>query len=144
MSGVSWYEAAAYAAFAGKSLPVLGQWYQAANFDIAEYTVQMSNLRSARPAAVGKDRGLGLYGTYDMAGNVREWIANPVDGDYASSSLADPGNRQTTYIQVQKRCSLLTVPRPMDFVAFAIWVQCRWQRRKRFTESLVTSQNLSL
>ncbi len=81
VSGVSWYEAAAYAAFAGKSLPVLGQWYQAANFDIAEYTVQMSNLRSASPAAVGKDRGLGLYGTYDMAGNVREWIANPVDGD---------------------------------------------------------------
>ena len=81
VSGVSWYEAAAYAAFAGKSLPVLGQWYQAANFDIAEYTVQMSNLRSASPAALGKDRGLGPYGTYDMAGNVREWIANPVDGD---------------------------------------------------------------
>jgi formylglycine-generating enzyme required for sulfatase activity/predicted esterase len=81
VSGVSWYEAAAYAAFAGKSLPVLGQWYQVANFDIAEYTAQMSNLRSASPAALGKDRGLGPYGTYDMAGNVREWIANPVDGD---------------------------------------------------------------
>ncbi len=32
-------------------------------------------------AAVGKYPGLGVYGTYDMAGNVREWIANPVDGD---------------------------------------------------------------
>ena len=30
VSGVSWYEATAYAAFAGKSLPVLGQWYMAA------------------------------------------------------------------------------------------------------------------
>ncbi len=81
VSGVSWYEAAAYAAFAGKSLPVLGQWYQVANFDVAEYTVQMNDLRSAGPAPSGTDRGLGLYGTYDMAGNVREWIANPVDGD---------------------------------------------------------------
>jgi eukaryotic-like serine/threonine-protein kinase len=81
VSGVSWYEAAAFAAFAGKSLPVLGQWYQATNFDNAEYTVQQSNLRSAGPAANGTYQGLGPYGTYDMAGNVREWIANPVDGD---------------------------------------------------------------
>jgi formylglycine-generating enzyme required for sulfatase activity len=81
VSGVSWYEAAAFAAFAGKSLPVLGQWYQAANFDIAEYTVQKSNLGSAGPSAHGTYHGLGPDGTYDMAGNVREWIANPVDGD---------------------------------------------------------------
>ena len=81
VSGVSWYEAAAYAAFAGKSLPVMGQWYQTADFDIAEYTVQMSNLSSGAPSPTGTDRGLGPYGTFDMAGNVREWIANPVDGD---------------------------------------------------------------
>ena len=81
VSGVSWYEAAAYAAFAGKSLPVMGQWYQTADFDIAEYTVQMSNLSSEAPSPTGTDRGLGPYGTFDMAGNVREWIANPVDGD---------------------------------------------------------------
>ena len=30
VSGVSWYEAAAYAAFAGKSLPAIGQWFKAA------------------------------------------------------------------------------------------------------------------
>jgi formylglycine-generating enzyme required for sulfatase activity/dienelactone hydrolase len=81
VSGVSWYEAAAYAAFAGKSLPVLGQWYQAADFDIAEYTVQTSDLRSAGLSPIGINLGLGPYGTYDMAGNVREWIANPLDGD---------------------------------------------------------------
>lgn len=81
VSGVSWYEAAAYAAFAGKSLPVLGQWYQVADFDIAEYTAGLSNLRSAGSAAKGTYLGVGTYGTYDMAGNVREWIANPVDGD---------------------------------------------------------------
>ena len=81
VSGVSWFEAAAYAAWSGKELPVLGQWYQAANFQNASYTVQLSNLTTGRPAAAGAYQGLGNYGTYDMAGNVREWIANPVDGD---------------------------------------------------------------
>ncbi len=81
VAGVSWYEAAAYAAYAGKSLPVLGQWYEVADFDIAEYTAQMSNLSSKGAAAVGTYKGMGRYGTYDMAGNVREWIANPVDRD---------------------------------------------------------------
>jgi eukaryotic-like serine/threonine-protein kinase len=81
VSGVSWFEAAAYAHFAGKALPVVGQWYQAANFDISEYTAQLSNLRSSGLAQVGKYQGLGQYGTYDMAGNVREWIENPVDRD---------------------------------------------------------------
>lgn len=65
----------------GKSLPVLGQWYQAANFDNAGYTVQLSNLTTGRLAAARAYQGLGNYGTYDMAGNVREWIANTVDGD---------------------------------------------------------------
>ena len=81
VSGVSWFEAAAYAHSVGKVLPVVGQWYQAANFDISEYTAQLSNLRSSGLAQVGKYQGLGQYGTYDMAGNVREWIENPVDGD---------------------------------------------------------------
>ena len=81
VAGVSWFEAEAYSSFAGKSLPVLGQWYQAADFEVSEYTVQQSNLRSSGPLARGADVALGPLGTYDMAGNVREWIANPVDGD---------------------------------------------------------------
>lgn len=81
VSGISWFEASAYAAWAHKSLPVLGQWYQAADFDNAGYTVPLSNLTTGRPAPAGAYRGLGPYGTYDMAGNVREWIANSVDGD---------------------------------------------------------------
>ncbi len=81
VSGVSWFEAAAYAKYAGKVLPVLGQWYQAADFDVSEYTVQVSNLRGRGPAPVGSFPDSGQYGTHDMAGNVREWIANSVDGD---------------------------------------------------------------
>lgn len=81
VSGVSWYEASAYARYAGKSLPVLAQWYQTAPPDLAEYTVQLSNISGKAPAAVGSYAGLGPYGTYDTAGNVREWVANPVDGE---------------------------------------------------------------
>jgi serine/threonine protein kinase/dienelactone hydrolase len=79
VSGVSWFEASAYAAYAGKRLPVLSQWYQAASPDDSQYTVPLSNLTGTTLAPVGAYNGLGIYGTYDMAGNVREWIANPVD-----------------------------------------------------------------
>ncbi len=34
VSGVSWFEASAYAAFAGKRLPVLAQWFDTASPDI--------------------------------------------------------------------------------------------------------------
>jgi len=76
VSGVSWYEAAAYAAFAGKSLPALVQWFMAAPSDVATYTVRASNISQSKLAPVGAFKGLGPYGTYDMAGNVREWIEN--------------------------------------------------------------------
>ena len=79
VSGVSWFEASAYAAFAGKSLPVLAQWYQVAPSDLDEYAIPLSNITSSALAPVGKYQGLGPFGTYDTAGNVREWTANPVD-----------------------------------------------------------------
>ncbi len=73
VAGVSWFEASAYAAYAGKSLPSLAQWYAAAPPDVARYVVRESNFSQAGLAPVGRYRGLGPYGTYDMAGNVREW-----------------------------------------------------------------------
>ncbi|MGA2249523.1 protein kinase domain-containing protein [Terracidiphilus sp.] len=79
VAGVSWYEAAAYAAWAGKSLPVLSQYYRASPPDLTGPTAAMSNLGGSSVAPVGTFKGLGPYGTVDMAGNVREWIANIVD-----------------------------------------------------------------
>jgi serine/threonine protein kinase/dienelactone hydrolase len=76
VSGVSWYEATAYAAFAGKSLPAFAQWFNAAPPEVATYAVRESNISLSKLARVGAFKGLGLYGTYDMAGNVREWVAN--------------------------------------------------------------------
>ncbi len=81
VSGVSWYEAMAYAKFAGRSLPTIAQWFEAAPDYIARYVVQASNISRAGPAPVGAFRGLGPYGTYDMAGNVREWVVNALDAD---------------------------------------------------------------
>src|ERR1039457_4829642 len=69
VGGVSWYEAVAYAEFAGKSLPVIAQWFRAAPNSVAKYIVPLSNF-SGSPAPVGKYQGVGPWGTYDMAGNV--------------------------------------------------------------------------
>lgn len=81
VSGVSWFEASAYAVYAGKQLPVMAQWFQMGPPDVAAYTVQDSNIAGNALAPVGAFKGLGPYGTYDLAGNVREWVANPVDDD---------------------------------------------------------------
>jgi eukaryotic-like serine/threonine-protein kinase len=81
VSGVSWFEASAYAVFVGKSLPVLPQWYMGAPPDDARYIVPVSNIPGGAPAPVGAYKGVGPHGTYDMAGNVREWVANADDND---------------------------------------------------------------
>jgi dienelactone hydrolase len=81
VSGVSWYEASAYAAFAGKSLPTFAQWYAAAPGESAPYLVRTSNISKASLAPVGSTSSEGPYGTYDMAGNVREWTMNSLGAD---------------------------------------------------------------
>jgi dienelactone hydrolase len=78
VSGVSWYEAAAYAQFVGKSLPTVYHWYHAANLGRFSDILLLSNFAGKGPAQVGSYSGLGPFGTYDMAGNVKEWCLNPV------------------------------------------------------------------
>ena len=76
VSGVSWFEAAAYAEFAGKSMPTVYHWYKAADVHIYSDSVKFSNFGSSGPVRVGSMRGINPFGTYDMAGNVKEWCRN--------------------------------------------------------------------
>ena len=80
VSGISWYEASAYAVYAKKQLPTVYHWFRASGaFFAFSDILTLSNFSGRGTARVGEHRGLGPYGTYDMAGNVKEWCANATD-----------------------------------------------------------------
>jgi hypothetical protein len=86
VSGVSWYEAEAYAEFAGKSLPTSLHWNAGrGGFTPLVQTPQLGgfavlapfcNFQGKGPVPAGLLPGISPYGAYDMAGNVREWCSN--------------------------------------------------------------------
>jgi cephalosporin-C deacetylase-like acetyl esterase len=79
VTGVSWYEAAAYAEFAGKSLPTVFHWASisaGAAGTMASSIIAQSNFRNEGLRLGGG--GMSPFGTYDMAGNAREWTWNQV------------------------------------------------------------------
>jgi len=75
VSGVSWYEAAAYARWSGKSLPTIYHWSRAADQRLSGDVVPASNFFGKGPTPAGRI-GLTRAGTTDMAGNVKEWTWN--------------------------------------------------------------------
>ena len=76
VAGISWFEAAAYCTWAGKTLPSIYHWFQAIGQDQLSDILLHSNIDGAGLAPVGRFQGLGAFGTYDMAGNVKEWAWN--------------------------------------------------------------------
>ncbi len=81
VGGVSWYEAAAYARFAKLDLPTYWHWTQGLPPGMLYKVVPRSNLGRGRgPAPVGSYKGMGAFGTYDQAGNAREWVYNQQNG----------------------------------------------------------------
>jgi dienelactone hydrolase len=81
VGGVSYYEAAAYARFAGKSLPTSAHWGRAAfryHREASWVYMPSSNLNASGPRRVGLG-AMNEFGLYDVAGNVREWCVNPLD-----------------------------------------------------------------
>jgi len=76
VTGVSWYEAAAYASFANKQLPTIFHWSVVAQTSRTQFIVPLSNYDGKSTKPVGRMKGYCLFGVYDLAGNAREWCFN--------------------------------------------------------------------
>jgi eukaryotic-like serine/threonine-protein kinase len=115
VSGISWFEAAAYARYRGKQLPTIYHWSsmtifpanEEAKTDSREHTndlfrseiVARSNFAGNGPAAVGSYEAMSPFGTYDALGNVREWCWNATGDDAGSDRYVLGGSWQDpTYL----------------------------------------------
>jgi tRNA A-37 threonylcarbamoyl transferase component Bud32 len=97
VTGVSWYEASAYARWAGGELPRAAQWWRAALGDSlrafpwgqdGSTTHRRANLEGVSTAPVGSyPLGVSPFGVLDLAGNVREWLADSVPGSTARTAV---------------------------------------------------------
>lgn len=81
--GISWYEASAYAVFAGKELPTIYHWYFADTGNDFRFLLPAllpgANFGGKSPRAAAASRTISAFGAIDMAGNVREWVATSTD-----------------------------------------------------------------
>jgi len=84
VTGISWYEALAYARYKGNILPPMFHWAKAAFppdeiiSPISPKLLKTSNFSKEDISVVGQ--GEGAYGTFDMAGNAKEWVWNIFGG----------------------------------------------------------------
>lgn len=127
VEGVSWFEARAYAQWAGKQLPTTFHWFRAAGLGTPQLPnfsdiISASNFGGKGTVPIGSLGGLGPYGTYDMAGNVAEWCYNSAgdlrhalgaswrDNSYQFSDVNafDPLSRQSGF-----GLRLITQPEPV-------------------------------
>ncbi len=87
VTGLSWYEAMAYAEAKGKSLPTKDHWGLARGDrtlvidrpfvgGMAFFSPSFNNFSTEGPVEVGSLPGMTSYGALDMPGNAREWCYN--------------------------------------------------------------------
>jgi len=109
VTGVTWYEAAAFAEYAGKSLPTVFQWEKAArNGAFTHYEGVVMPWGYMGPGQTGGGRanfggagtapvdaypfGVSPFGAHAMAGNAREWTYNAMGAGHVvtGGSWEDP------------------------------------------------------
>jgi eukaryotic-like serine/threonine-protein kinase len=76
VTGVSWYEAEAYAEYVHKQLPTVFHWAAVADTTRSEFLLPLSNFSGKSASPVGSLAGVSTFGVYDVAGNAREWTLN--------------------------------------------------------------------
>jgi dienelactone hydrolase len=78
VSGVSWYEARAYARFVGQELPTAHHWQQALANSMFPWLLPASQFGGDGPRAVTAGRAMSHVEVFDLAGNVREWTSTAI------------------------------------------------------------------
>ena len=100
VGGISWFEAMAYARFRGLALPTIYHWTRFALGPVEGFkpigpaVSQASNFEGTGLVPARSNVGLGPWGTYHSAGNVREWVYNTAgdNGLILGSSWQSYGN----------------------------------------------------
>ncbi len=75
VTGISWYEAAAFAEFVGKRLPTIFHWDLVADLVASGAIIPLSNYGDG-PKNVTTLQAISRFGVIGMAGNAREWTFN--------------------------------------------------------------------
>lgn len=127
--GVSWFEARAYCLREEKRLPTRDEWWRAAQGedrrfpwgDDTESVDARANFGLEGPAPVGSyPSGVSPFGAFDMAGNVREWVAG-VPPEAPGRRLAVGGSWQDPSYAFDP---IFGDPFPPDFASSSVGFRC--------------------